>query len=129
MQYTNNLTSCLVYLIPAASYRGPGEDEDKDSYAARIAFTGNSRILGPICIAVGLLMLCLGGLLCALTRRARRRERRVGFHCPLHGDFYPLSPAQGAKLLGKFELKTFCSMLYIYIEGKVCVNVINRIEL
>lgn len=87
--------------VAAASYRGPGEDEDKNSYAARIAFTGNSRILGPICIVVGALMLALGVLLCMLTRRARRRERRVGFHCPLHGDFYPLSPVQGIKMLGK----------------------------
>ncbi|TGZ51319.1 Uncharacterized protein DBV15_06418 [Temnothorax longispinosus] len=88
-------------VLTAASYRGPGEDEDKNSYAARIAFTGNSRILGPICIVVGALMLALGVLLCMLTRRARRRERRVGFHCPLHGDFYPLSPVQGIKMLGE----------------------------
>ncbi|XP_033214425.1 uncharacterized protein LOC117171324 isoform X2 [Belonocnema kinseyi] len=86
-------------VLTAASYRGPGQHEDKDSYAARIAFTGNSRILGPICIVVGALMLALGVLLCILTRRARRRERRVGFHCPLHGDFYPLSPIQGIKIL------------------------------
>ena len=94
----------LCFSVSAASYRGPGEDEDKDSYAARIAFTGNSRILGPICIVVGALMLALGVLLCMLTRRARRRERRVGFHCPLHGDFYPLSPVQGVKMLGESKL-------------------------
>lgn len=29
-------------VLTAASYRGPGEDEDKDSYAARIAFTGSA---------------------------------------------------------------------------------------
>ncbi|XP_024944079.1 uncharacterized protein LOC107271065 isoform X2 [Cephus cinctus] len=87
-------------VLTAASYRGPGEDEDKDSYAARIAFTGNSRVLGPICIAVGALMLALGVFLCMLTRRARRRERRVGYHCPLHGDFYPVSPVQDVKILG-----------------------------
>lgn len=86
-------------VLTAASYRGPGEYEDKDSYASRIALTGNSRILGPICIVVGALMLALGVFLCMLTRRARRRERRVGFHCPLHGDFYPLSPVQGIKIL------------------------------
>lgn len=97
----------MCLFVSAASYRGPGEDEDKDSYAARIAFTGNSRILGPICIVVGALMLALGVLLCMLTRRARRRERRVGFHCPLHGDFYPVSPVQGVKMLGESRL-FFC---------------------
>jgi len=49
-------------------------------------------------------MLALGVLLCTLTRRARRRERRVGFHCPLHGDFYPLSPVQGIKMLGESHI-------------------------
>ncbi|KAE8748515.1 hypothetical protein FOCC_FOCC004810 [Frankliniella occidentalis] len=76
----------------AASYRGPGSDEGPENYAARIAFTGNSRVLGPACLSVGLLMLLAGGALCLLARRARRRETRLAFHCPLHGDFYPLSP-------------------------------------
>ncbi|KAK3909394.1 Triple functional domain protein [Frankliniella fusca] len=87
---------CLFLLagcvLTAASYRGPGSDEGPENYAARIAFTGNSRVLGPACLSVGLLMLLAGGALCLLARRARRRETRLAFHCPLHGDFYPLSP-------------------------------------
>ena len=87
--------------VAAASYRGPGADEEPDHYAARIAFTGNSRILGPACIVVGFLMTVAGVALCLLTRRARRREQSVGFHCPLHGDFYPLSPVTSSKTVGE----------------------------
>lgn len=92
--------------ISAASYRGPGEDEGPDHYAARIAFTGNSRILGPACIVVGFIMLVMGIVLCLLTRRARRREQRIGFHCPLHGDFYPLSPITSTRTLGELYYLT-----------------------
>ena len=90
-------------VLTAASYRGPGQDEGPDHYAARVAFTGNSRVLGPACIVVGAVMLAAGVGLCLLTRRARRRERRVGFHCPLHGDFYPLSPVTGSRSLGEYK--------------------------
>jgi hypothetical protein len=88
-------------VLTAASYRGPGQDEGPDHYAARVAFTGNSRVLGPACIVVGAVMLAAGVGLCLLTRRVRRRERRVGFHCPLHGDFYPLSPVTGSRPTGE----------------------------
>ena len=88
-------------VLTAASYRGPGQDEGPDHYAARVAFTGNSRVLGPACIVVGAVMLAAGVGLCLLTRRVRRRERRVGFHCPLHGDFYPLSPVTGSRTTGE----------------------------
>lgn len=97
------------YLFSAASYRGRAKGEDNDHYAARIAFTGNSRILGPACIVVGVLMLVAGFVLCILTRRARRREQTIGFHCPLHGDFYPLSPITSSRTIGKhpdFQLRT-----------------------
>nr|CAD7255923.1 unnamed protein product [Timema shepardi] len=91
-------------VLTAASYRGPGEDEGPDHYAARIAFTGNSRVIGPACIVVGAVMLASGVGLWLLTRRARQRERRVGFHCPLHGDFYPLSPITSSRTMcGKPE--------------------------
>ena len=85
----------------AISYREPSPDDDRYSYSARIALTGNARVLGPICIVVGVIMMSFGFLLCALTRKARRKARRVGFHCPIHGDFYPASPVQGAEMLCK----------------------------
>lgn len=90
-------------VLTAASYRGPGADEEPDHYAHRIAFTGNSRILGPACIVVGFLMSIAGLSLCLLTRRARRREQTIGFHCPLHGDFYPLSNVNSSKTIAALE--------------------------
>ncbi|XP_018328339.1 uncharacterized protein LOC108739109 isoform X2 [Agrilus planipennis] len=94
------LVGCV---LTAASYRGPGEHEEPDHYAERIAFTGNNRILGPACIVVGFVMFLGGILLCFLTRRARRREQTIGFHCPLHGDFYPLSPVSSSKTVAAIE--------------------------
>ncbi|CAH1373536.1 unnamed protein product [Tenebrio molitor] len=94
------LVGCV---LTAASYRGRAKGEDNDHYAARIAFTGNSRILGPACIVVGVLMLVAGFVLCILTRRARRREQTIGFHCPLHGDFYPLSPITSSRTIAAIE--------------------------
>jgi len=84
-------------VLTAASYRGPGENEELENYEERIAGTANSRMLGPACIVVGSLMLFTGIVLCLLTKRAKQRERKIGFHCPLHGDFYPLSPIMGTK--------------------------------
>lgn len=54
----NNKT--IIFIIAAASYRGCGENEEPDHYAARIAFTGNSRVLGPVCIVAGALMTIAG---------------------------------------------------------------------
>ncbi|XP_076252099.1 uncharacterized protein LOC143191164 isoform X2 [Rhynchophorus ferrugineus] len=103
------LVGCV---LTAASYRGPGEDEEPDHYAERIAFTGNSRILGPACMVVGLIMLVSGCVLCVLTRRARRREQTVGFHCPLHGDFYPLSPITSSKTLEVIQRNGKCTLCW-----------------
>lgn len=83
------LVGCV---LTAASYRGCGANEQPDHYAARIAFTGNSRVLGPVCIVAGAIMTLAGVALCMLMRAAQRRQRRLAFHCPIHGDFYPLSP-------------------------------------
>ncbi|KAF4522732.1 hypothetical protein B566_EDAN010939 [Ephemera danica] len=78
-------------VLTAAAYRGPETDEEPNTYFERVELTGNSRILGPACLVVGTLMMLAGVLLCSLNRRARKqeRQRRVGFHCPIHGDFYP----------------------------------------
>ncbi|XP_021200545.1 uncharacterized protein LOC110383911 isoform X3 [Helicoverpa armigera] len=88
------LVGCV---LTAASYRGCGENEEPDHYAARIAFTGNSRVLGPVCIVAGAIMTIAGIVLCILMRAAQRRQRRLAFHCPIHGDFYPLSPQNSRK--------------------------------
>lgn len=122
-QYYNKIN---IQLISAASYRGPSEYEDTNSYAARIALTGKSRILGPICIVVGALMLALGILLCMLTRRARKRERRVGFHCPLHGDFYPPHPVQDIKLLGEFQYTREYFIAFPFCLGGKLIGAFQR---
>ncbi|KAJ9589927.1 hypothetical protein L9F63_016950, partial [Diploptera punctata] len=64
-------------------------------------------------------MLAAGVGLCLLTRRARRRERRVGFHCPLHGDFYPLSPITGSRSLGARVISIFT-----IVDGS-CANTVG----
>lgn len=114
------LVGCV---LTAASYRGPGEDEEPESYEARIAFTGNSRILGPACIVVGFFMLVAGCVLCVLTRRARRREQTIGFHCPLHGDFYPLSPVTSSRTLGGVEKGGTCTLCWPRKKGPGAIAV------
>lgn len=52
----------------------------------------NLRILGPICIVFGIVMLVFAIMLRFLSKRAQDRQTRIGFYCPVHGDFYPLSP-------------------------------------
>ncbi|XP_066138229.1 uncharacterized protein [Euwallacea fornicatus] len=114
------LVGCV---LTAASYRGPGEDEEPDDYAERIAFTGNSRVLGPACMVVGLLMLIASGVLCVLSYRARRRDQTVGFHCPLHGDFYPLSPVTSSKTLEIMERNGRCSFCWPRKRGPGAIAV------
>ncbi|KAL1491720.1 hypothetical protein ABEB36_012275 [Hypothenemus hampei] len=114
------LVGCV---LTVASYRGPGEDEEPDHYAERIAFTGNSRILGPACIVIGFLMLIASCVLCVLWYRARRRDQTVGFHCPLHGDFYPLSPVTSSKTLEIIERNGKCSFCWPRKRGPGAIAV------
>lgn len=120
-----SITLPFFFVFIAASYRGPGEDEEPDHYAERIAFTENSRILGPTCIVVGVIMTLIGLILCWLTRRARQREQTIGFHCPLHGDFYPLSPVTSSRTIGEC-IKYYSNSSVTHYVYK-CSNLIKKI--
>ncbi|XP_014254787.1 uncharacterized protein LOC106669667 isoform X2 [Cimex lectularius] len=76
-------------VLTIASYRGPENDEDPEQYADRVNLTSNLRVLGPCCLAIGLAMLLAGLGLFLLARR--NKNKSLTFHCPLHGDFYPIS--------------------------------------
>lgn len=105
----------------ATSYRGPGEDEAADHYAARLEFTENARIVGPVCIVIGSIMLLGSVMLCFLSKRVRKKEQTIGFHCPLHGDFYPLSPLSSSRTAGKFQMSTN-SFLFTSLTGQMCFD-------
>ncbi|XP_073972465.1 uncharacterized protein isoform X2 [Rhodnius prolixus] len=97
-------------VLTIASYRGPEADEDPEQYADRVNLTSNLRILGPCCLAIGICMLFSGIGLCMLSRR--NRQNKMTFHCPVHGDFYPLS-ASSSNLLqtGKRSSLAMCGHL------------------
>lgn len=44
-------------------------------------------------------------------RSAQRRQRRLAFHCPIHGDFYPLSPQNSRK----YSRKYFCIIITLVL--------------
>lgn len=48
-----------------------------------------------------------GIVLCVLMRAAQKRQRRLAFHCPIHGDFYPMSPQNSRKYSRKFNFTYF----------------------
>lgn len=67
-------------------------NEDRIDLESRGETQRNLRILGPICIVFGIGMLLFAIMLRFLSKKARERQTRIGFYCPVHGDFYPLSP-------------------------------------
>lgn len=77
--------------FPVVAFKGPG-NEAPIEYENREETTRNIRILGPVCILVGLGMLAFALWLKYLSSRAQDQQTRIGFYCPVHGDFYPLSP-------------------------------------
>lgn len=82
------------------AYQGKSPDEDSETFELRVTNSANSRVLGPLCLAMGFIMLLAGLLICFLVKYARHKEQRVCFHCPIHGDFFPIIPipvSAGAK--------------------------------
>ncbi|XP_022188156.2 uncharacterized protein LOC111046828 isoform X2 [Nilaparvata lugens] len=95
-------------LLTVTSYRGPEVGEKAQHYATRMEFSKNSRILGPICLGVALLMIVSGTVLCVLSKRARLKQDRVGYHCPLHGDFFPPEPAEDGFFRRSKTIRWWC---------------------
>lgn len=102
------LFSVVGIVLTVAAYREPAEYEPPETYDERLQFTENARKLGPGCIVVGVIMLISGFTLCLLTRSARRKQHTVGFHCPLHGDFYPVSPSSLPKNYALLKKRNLC---------------------
>ncbi|RZF47934.1 hypothetical protein LSTR_LSTR008738 [Laodelphax striatellus] len=103
---------CLFLIVGSVltvtSYRGPEIGEKAQHYATRMEFSKNSRILGPICLGVALLMIVSGTILCLLSKRARLKQERVGFHCPLHGDFFPTEHVEDGFFRRSKTIKWWC---------------------
>ncbi|XP_060868302.1 uncharacterized protein LOC132943354 [Metopolophium dirhodum] len=79
---------------------GGGEDDSKRKFYPK---SDNGRILGPICLVVSIVMFIATAVLRTISTNARFRQTRVGFHCPVHGDFFPISPGPDPR---KFSFST-----------------------
>ncbi|CAH1712904.1 unnamed protein product [Aphis gossypii] len=79
---------------------GSSEDDSKRKFYTS---SDNGRILGPICLVVSIVMFIATAVLRTISTKARFRQTRVGFHCPVHGDFFPISPGPDPR---KFSFST-----------------------
>ncbi|KAG8331505.1 Zinc finger CCHC domain-containing protein 8 [Homalodisca vitripennis] len=89
--------SAIIFLvigsiITVIAYQGQTPEEDHEAYVLRVSNSTNSRVLGPVCLAIALLMMLAGILVCLLVKYAHSKEQKVCFHCPIHGDFFPIIP-------------------------------------
>ncbi|VVC26393.1 Hypothetical protein CINCED_3A016805 [Cinara cedri] len=80
----------VVLTVISYGWVNGGEDDVKRNKL--YSTTNNGRLLGPICLAVSAMMFIATAVLRTLSTNARFRQTRVGFHCPVHGDFFPISP-------------------------------------
>ncbi|XP_050431718.1 uncharacterized protein LOC126840181 [Adelges cooleyi] len=77
-------------VLTVISYGWVGNDDDQKRKP--YSTSGNGRLLGPICLVMSVVMFTATAVLRVISTKARLRQTRVGFHCPVHGDFFPLSP-------------------------------------
>ncbi|XP_050538370.1 uncharacterized protein LOC126903876 [Daktulosphaira vitifoliae] len=77
-------------VLTVISYRWvSSDDEQKKKFYSN---SDNGRLLGPICLIMSVIMFTGTTILRMVSAKARLRQTRVGFHCPVHGDFFPISP-------------------------------------
>lgn len=55
-----------------------------------------------------------------LSNKAEEQQTRVGFYCPVHGDFYPLSPASInlRKYSCMYDMTVDCTYVYLNVHVK-----------
>lgn len=82
-----------------------GEDDAKRKFYTS---TNNGRLLGPICLVTSIVMFIMTAVLRTLSTNARFRQTRVGFHCPVHGDFFPISPGPDPR---KFSCESMITLI------------------
>lgn len=80
---------CVHTVISYGWVTGGGDDDSKRKFYSK---SNNGRLLGPICLVVSIVMFIATAVLRTISTNARFRQTRVGFHCPVHGDFFPISP-------------------------------------
>lgn len=100
-----------MYYFTVISYgwvAGGGGGED-DSKRKLYTSTDNGRLLGPICLVVSAIMFVATAVIRTLSTNARFRQTRVGFHCPVHGDFFPISPGPDPR---KFSCESYDNIRY-----------------
>ncbi|XP_025417957.1 uncharacterized protein LOC112688803 [Sipha flava] len=79
-------------LLTVISYGWVTGSNEGDSKRKLYTTSDNGRLLGPICLIVSVVMFIATAVLRTISTNARFRQTRVGFHCPVHGDFFPISP-------------------------------------
>lgn len=115
------------YLFLVISYGWVNSGGEDDSKRKLYTTSDNGRLLGPICLVVSVVMFIATAVLRTLSTNARFRQTRVGFHCPVHGDFFPISPGPDPRnfscesldsILALFYCIMACIKLYIIYEVK-----------